>query len=225
MAAFSAAPRIGDLEAVFHMYSYLKWHQRSRLVFDSAYNKEIKIREKPDWSPFYGDLQEEDPPGMPKPRGKPVQQFTYEDSDHAGDTVTRRSRTGVLMFVNRAPIAWYSKKQLSVETSTFSSEFMALKTAIELSIGLRYKLKMMGVPLDGPIVILADNQSVVVNASHPPSVLKKKSVSIAYHFCREHAARGTVQVCFVRSEENLADMLTKTQPGPKRQSLVKHVLQ
>ena len=72
MAAFSAALRIGHLGAVFHMYSYLKWHQRSRLVFDSAYNKEIKIREKPDWSPFYGDLQEEDPPGMPKPRGKPV---------------------------------------------------------------------------------------------------------------------------------------------------------
>ena len=81
------------------------------------------------------------------------------------------------MYVNRALVGWYSKKQGSVETSTFGSEMVAMKTAVELSIGLRYKLMMMGVPIENPIHIRADNMSVVNNASIPESMLKKKSQS------------------------------------------------
>ena len=86
---------------------------------------------------------------------------TFTDSDHANDKLNRRSRTGVLIFVNGALICWHSKKQLSVETSSFGSEMVAMKTAVELSLGLRYKLRMMGVPLGGPINVKADNMSVV----------------------------------------------------------------
>ena len=75
---------------------------------------------------------------MPEPLGEPVQLNVFVDSDHAGgDTVTRRSRTGVIIFVNKAPIIWYSKKQGSIETSSFGSEFMAMKTAVEMTEGLR----------------------------------------------------------------------------------------
>ena len=103
---------------------------------------------------------------MPEPLGEPVQLNVFVDSDHAGDTVTRRSRTGVIIFVNKAPpIIWYSKKQGSIETSSFGSEFMAMKTAVEMTEGLRYKLRMMGVPLDGPANVMADNMSVVKNTS------------------------------------------------------------
>ena len=91
---------------------------------------------KPDWTDFYGDVKEELPPDMPEPLGLPVQMTTFVDSDHAGDKVTRRSRTGVLIFLNKAPIAWYSKKQNSIETSSFGSEFTAMKVATELSEGL-----------------------------------------------------------------------------------------
>jgi len=127
---------------------------------------------------------------MPEPLGEPVQLNVFVDSDHAGDTVTRRSRTGVIIFVkNKAPITWYSKKQGSIETSSFGSEFMAMKTAVEMTEGLRYKLRMMmGVPFDGPANVMADNMSVVKNTSIPESVLKKKSNSIAYHYVRERAA-------------------------------------
>ena len=55
----------------------------------------------------------------------------FVDSDHAGDKVTRRSRTGYVVFLQNSPITWFSKKQSSVETSTFGSEFMAMKTATE----------------------------------------------------------------------------------------------
>ena len=72
------------------------------------------------------------------------------DANHAGNLVTRRSHTGILIYLNQAPITWYFKAQKTVETSTFGSEFVALRIAVELIEALRYKLRMMGVPLDGP---------------------------------------------------------------------------
>jgi hypothetical protein len=54
----------------------------------------------------------------------------FVDADHAGYRVTRRSHTGVLIFVNRAPILWFSKRQNTVEASTFGSEFIVAKTAV-----------------------------------------------------------------------------------------------
>jgi hypothetical protein len=105
----------------------------------------------------------------------------FVDSDHAGNRVTRRSHTGILIFLNRAPIIWFSKAQNTVETSTFGSEFVAMRIAVELIEALRYKLRMFGIPLEGPTNVLCDNQSVVTSASTPESVLKKKHNSIAYH--------------------------------------------
>ena len=148
----------------------------------------------------------------------------YVDSDHAGDEVSRRSRTGVLIFCNRLPILWHSKKQTSIETSSFGSEFSAMKTAVELIEGLCYKLRMMGVALDGPACIKADNMSVVHNTSNPASQLKKKSNSIAFHYSRERIAAGVGSVFFTPSAANLADMLTKSQPGEVRRKLAEQVL-
>ena len=206
------------------MFAYLKLHERSKLVLDSSYvQMEVKEPAK-DWSQFYGDAKEELPPDMPQPRGEPVQMTTFEDSDHAGDKATRRSRTGVLLYCNRSPIAWKSVKQLSVETSSFGSEFTALKTALEMSIGLRYKLRMMGVPIDGPIYMRGDNLSVITNSSVPESVLKKKSHSIAYHFARSESAKGTCIFCFEPTETNLSDALTKIQGVTARMKHIERIL-
>ena len=122
------------------------------------------------------------------------------------------------------PALFYSKKQGSIETSSFGSELCAMKTAVELIEGLRYKLRMMGVPLEGTAQVFADNMSVVHNCSNPASQLKKKSNSIAYHYVRERAAMDVVSVAYVKTSENLADMLTKTQPGAVRKRLADQVL-
>jgi hypothetical protein len=66
--------------------------------------------------------------------------------------------------------------------------------------------------------------SVVKNSSVPESMLKKKSNAIAYHYVRERAAAGTVAISYEPTESNLADMLTKIQPGPTRKKLVENVL-
>ena len=99
-----------------------------------------------------------------------------------------------------------------------------MKTAVELIEGLRYKLRMMGVPLDGPTYIKADNMSVIHNCSNPASQLKKKSNSITYHYVRERCAAGVCVVTYVPSQDNLADMLTKSQPGEVRKRLAEKVL-
>ena len=121
------------------------------------------------------DSQEELPPNMPKPRGRGMDMRVYVDSDHTGDTVTQISRTGFVIFLNVAPIYWSSKKQTSCETINFGSEFCAMKQAIEYVKGFRYKLRMMGIPVEDPTFIFGYNQSVLANNTMPKSQLKKKT--------------------------------------------------
>ena len=127
-------------------------------------------------------------------------------------------------MVNRAPILWFSKRQNTVETSTFGSEFVALKTAVEMVEGMNYKLRMMGVPLDGPANVFCDNESVVKNSTKPESTLKKRHNAIAYHRCREAQAAGIIRIAFENGETNLADLFTKLLPGPRLRQLVRMVL-
>ena len=93
------------------------------------------------------------------------------------------------MYLNCALVYWWSKKQTSVVYSSFGSEFVAMKQCCEYIHGLRYKLKMIGIPVEGPTRNYGDNQSVLANTTIPDSTLKKKSQSIAYHFVCEGAAR------------------------------------
>ena len=148
----------------------------------------------------------------------------FVDADHAGNRVTRRSHTGIIIFCNRAPIIWFSKRQNTVETSSFGSEFVAARIAVELIEGLRYKLQMFGIPIEGPTNVFCDNQSVVTNATKPESTLKRKHNSIAYHRVREAAAANTIRIAKEAHESNIADMLTKPVSGPRLKALCERVL-
>jgi len=223
MAACAASPRVGHWDTVCHVFAWLKKHGRSKLVFDSACVNS-KEQSLPDWTDFHKDVKEQIPADAPEPLGKPVEMTSHIDSDHAGDKVTRRLRTGVFIFLNRALIVWCSKKQSSIETSSFGSEFSAMKTRTESIEGLRHKLRMMGVPIDGPCHVKADNLSVVRNSSQPESTLKKKSNSIAFHCAWERAAARIVSVQCKPTDTNQADMLTKIQPGHKRLEMARRVL-
>ena len=119
--------------------------------------------------------KEEFPASMAEPRGLGFIMRAKLDADHASDTVSRQSRTGFLLYLKCALVYWWSQKQTSVESSSFGSEFMALKHCCEYICGLRYKLRMMGIPVEGPTCICDDNQSVVANTTIPDSILKKKS--------------------------------------------------
>jgi hypothetical protein len=121
-------------------------------------------------------------------------------------------------------VLWYSKRQNTVEASTFGSEFIALKTAIEQVESLRYKLRMMGIPICGPTSVYTDNQSVFKNSTSPESVLKKKHNSIAYHRSREAQASKTVEIAWEPGDTNMSDILTKLLAGPRLRTLVRMFL-
>jgi hypothetical protein len=220
-----ALPRVGHLEAVYHIFAYLMKHDKSRIVFDPA-DPIIDDQQFPDvdWTEFYGDMEEELPPRMPEPLGNPVNISVFVDANHAGNAVTRRSHSGILIYLQNAPIIWQSRRQNTVETSTFGSEFVALRTARDLTVALRYKLRMFGIPIAGPARVFCDNQGVVKNTSVPESVLSKKHNAVNYHAVREAAAARILIVGKEDGTTNLADLFTKSLTGDKRKALLSSIL-
>ncbi|KAI2492438.1 Reverse transcriptase (RNA-dependent DNA polymerase) [Fragilaria crotonensis] len=225
MSRYLVSAREGHLQQLFHVFAYLKQYDRSTMVFDDTEPSYDPRRfATQDWSKYYPDAKEAIPENMPEPRGKPVMMTCFVDADHAGCQLTRRSHTGVILYINRAPIIWYSKRQNTVESSTFGSEFIAMKIAVELIEGLRYKLRMMGVPVEDPCNVFCDNEAVAKNSTRPESTLKKKHQAIAYHRTREAQAPGTVRIAKEDGETNLADIFTKLLAGPKHRDLSQRIL-
>jgi len=224
-----AMPREGHLRQMLHILAYLDKYQNTEIVFDPSLPYiDPNAFDLQDWmSSEFGHVsgKENILPKMPEARGYGFTILVKVDADHAGDTVTRRSRTGFLVYLNNALIYWTSKKQTIVESSSFGSEFVAMKQCCEYLRGLRYKLRMMGIPILGCSHIYGDNKSVLANTSVPESVLKKKSQSIAYHFVREGVARDEWRTTYVNTNDNEADLFTKVMPsGAKRKGFVRNIL-
>ena len=121
---------------------------------------------------------------------------------------------------NRAPITWHSKRKNGVETSTFGSEFTAMKNSVELIGLLRYKLRMFGLPIDGSTDIFYDNEAVYKNASTPESQLSKKHHIILYHMSREAVAGGACSMAKEDTETKILDLFTKVLTLPRRELLL-----
>jgi hypothetical protein len=214
LSQYLALPRHGHLEAVYHIFAYLDKHEKSSIVFDPAdpYFDPVAFQEV-DWSEFYGDMVEELPPKMPKPMDNSVNIKCFVDANHAGNVVTHRSHTGILIYVQNTMIIWHSRRQNTVETSMFGSEFVALRNSSDLIVALRYKLHMIGIPINGPAKTYCDNQGIVKNVSIPESVLSKKHNAINYHAMREAVAACIMQVAKEDGDSNLADLLTSLLPN------------
>ena len=227
LASMMALPREGHLKALLQIFAFLKNKHNSLMVFDPTVpdidESQFTLE---DWAASeYGEQKEDLPPNMPTPRGIGFTMRAFVDSDHAGDSITRRSRTGFIVTLNSSPIYWFSKKQTSVETSSFGSEFIAMKQCCEYVRGLRYKLRMLGIPVELPTYVFGDNQSVLTNSSKPHSKLKKKSSSIAYHFVREGVAKDEWRLAYLNTHLNPADMCTKYLPsGEKRTRFTSYLL-
>jgi hypothetical protein len=183
MSSFNMAPREGHLKAVKRILSYLKTFPKGRVIFDTSYpnHSEYPVEDRSNWKDFYPDAEEEILNNLPMSKGPKVRMTVYVDADHAHDLVTRRSIKGILVMLNNTPIRWVSKRQKTVETSTYGSELVASRIATELIMEVRYMLRSLGVDLEGLALMLGDNMSVVLNTSVPSSVLKKKHNAIAYH--------------------------------------------
>ena len=221
LSSYLCLPRSRHLGQVYHIYGYLKQSPRRRLYCDPDFPKISQDRFQTfEWEDFYRGAKEDVPLNMPQPRGKEIEIHCFVDAIQSGDKETRRSQSGILIFINRSPVIFYLKLQNSVETSTFGSEFTALRQAVELVKSLRYKFRMFGVPIDGPSSIYCDNESVYKNVAHPESILSKKMHSISYHFFREEVATCIVRVAKEDGVTNLADLFTKILGRARREELL-----
>ena len=211
MSSFRVAPREGHLERLRRICGYLY----------KMKNGFIRIRtEEPDYSDLpdaqydwaktvYGDVEEQVPEDVPPTRGKRVVMTTYKDANLYHDLTTGRAVTGVIHLLNQTPVDWFTKKQSTVETATYGSEFSAARTAIQQITALRLTLRYLGVEIHGATVMFGDNESVVKSGSLPHSPLHKRWHGLAYHYTREAVASGMVAFHHIPGEINPADILSK----------------
>ena len=142
-----------------------------------------------DWTySVYGNVHEILPDDMPEPLGEAVTTTTTTDANLNHCLATGKSLTGCPYFVNKTSVDWYSKKQPTVETATYGSEFVAAKTATEQIMDIRQTLRYLGAPIATKSFLFGDNRSVVTSATLPHSTLTKTHNILAFHRVREAIA-------------------------------------
>ena len=211
MSRFRATPRHRHMDRLKRIYSY------------AIRTKDYAIRfrtEQPDYSFLhdqdcdctyfvYGDVHEILHDDMPDPLGEAVTTTTTMDANLNHCLATGISLTGCLDFVNKTPVDWYSKKQATVETARYGSEFVAAKTATEQIMDIWQTLRYLGAPITTKSFLFADNRSVVTSATLPHSTLAKRHNILAFHRVREAIAAKLMAFYWIQSTYNLSDMLSK----------------
>ena len=225
LSRFSTSPRQGHLKLARKILGYLKKYLKKGILINPEPPTFSDYKDSPDktfedFSHQYKYFHEDKDPKFPDQTIPELKVTIFCDADHAHDLVTGRSITGILAFVGSTPVYWKSTRQTSVQTSTFGSEFTALKKAVEVAVTIRYHLRSMGVKVEEATKIFVDNKSVFLNATNPASSLNKKPIALAYHYVREHQAGGVVKAYHIRSGDNYSDCLTKALNSSLHRGLV-----
>ena len=142
MSGFRVAPRQGHLDRVKCICGYLLQFREAtiRFVTDEP-DFSMLPQQEFDWMySVYGDVKELVPTDAPEPLGNYVTTLSYKDANLLHDLITGRSMMGIMHFLNKTPIDYFSKKQSTVETATYGSEFVTARTATEQIMDLRLTL-------------------------------------------------------------------------------------
>jgi hypothetical protein len=163
-----------------------------------------------DWSSsVYGDVKEIIPMDIPEPKGKYVTLSHYFDANLYHNMVTGRSVTAILHFLNQTPMDWYSKKQATVETATFSSEFITARTTIDQIVDLRMTLRYLGIPIREKSYVFRDNKTIIDASLTPHAKLHKRHNALSFHCVREAFTSKYVMIFHLPGEYNPANILSK----------------
>ena len=190
LSRFRAAPRKGHLDRAKRIYGYLAHLPEGAIRFRIGEPDCSSLpTQEFDWTrTVYSNASERIPEDCPTPLGRYVTTTHYVDANLMHDIVTGKSVTAVLHLLNGTPIDWYSKRQSTMETATYGSEFVAARTAIDQITELRHSLHYLGVPIREQSYMYGDNRSVVLNATVPHSILSKRHHLLSYHRVREAIA-------------------------------------
>ena len=146
---------------------------------------------------FYPDDQEIMPSHITEYLSKYVVIKSYVDANKSGNMGISRPHYDIIIFVNNATMICYSKLQNTVEASSYGSEFVALWIATEMIEDMRYKLRCLGVLVNGLVEVFCDNKSVVKNSGISSSVLNKRHNNICYHSLRGSQAEDVLHVEYI----------------------------
>ncbi len=143
----------------------------------------------------------------------------YCDANYAGDRDTRKSTTGYVFLWAGAPVCWASQKQAVVALSTTESEYIALAAAAQQAMWLRQVLDDVGEKLAGPIQLFEDNQAAIQIARNPILHKRTKHIDVRHHYVREVVGKGQLELIYIPTKDQLADLLTKPLPRDSFQML------
>jgi hypothetical protein len=212
MSSFRSAPRRGHLDRTKRICGYLAKMKHSAIRIrteEPDYSDVPEINYDWQYSVYGKDSKEQVPQDSPKPLGAPVTLTHFVDANLMHDVSTGKSVTGILHLINKTPIDWYSKKQATVETATYGSEFVAARTCVEQIVDLRLTLRYLGVPLRDKSYMFGDNESVVNSSNMPHGKIHKRHTMLSFHRVRQAVASGMVKFTFMPGEFNPANILSK----------------
>jgi hypothetical protein len=164
---------------------------------------------KPDWGYVYYPYQEDLPTDTSEPCWKPVVTTSVVDANLLFDLVTGCSAAGIMHLLNKTLVDWFSKKLGTAGTSTYGSEFSALRIAVQQVMAIHQDLCYLGVPIAGPSYLFCDYKAVVDSSVIPSYCLKKGHNILSWHTVHQGVACNIVCIVHVESKNNPADILTK----------------
>ena len=135
--------------------------------------------------------------------------ISYSGADFAGDRETRRSTSGVGIFMGSSLIHWISKQQSCTAQSTTEAEYIAAATAAKEVKWFRQLFIDLKMPQGKPTPLVVDNQSAIKVTYNPEFHQRSKHIEVKYHFIRETIEEGHIETQYVPTQEQKADMLTK----------------
>jgi hypothetical protein len=144
----------------------------------------------------------------------------YSDADYAGDCDTRRSTSGFVFVLNGAAVTWSSRRQPIVALSTMESEYIAACDSSREVIWLRRLLHELGIKQTNPTPLLCDNESAISLTRNPESHKRSKHIDVRYHFIREQISKKNVEISYVNTKEQLADVFTKAIDGISQRKIM-----
>jgi hypothetical protein len=142
------------------------------------------------------------------PKGSTFDLIGYSDADWAGCKIDRKSTSGTCQFLGRSLVSWASKKQNSVALSTAEAEYVAAGHCCVQLHWMRQTLRDYGYKLN-KVPLLCDNESAIYMADNPVEHSRTKHIDIRYHFLRDHQQKGDIEIAYVNTHNQLADIFTK----------------
>ena len=211
LSRFRAQPRKGHLDRAKRIVGYLLFLPDGAIRFRTGEPDFSSLKDQEyDWTrSVYSGACEQIPHDIPKPLGKHVQTTHYVDANLHHDLATGKAVTAVLHFLNQTPIDAYTKRQSTVETATYGSEFVAARTAVDQIIDIRTTLRYLGVPIRDKSYMFGDNRSVVTSSTIPNSTISKRHHLASYHRVREAIAAKFISFHWKDGKSNPADILSK----------------